>query len=102
MAKDSILNWQTIDVASLSPQAQGNHAAYKAAYSAMKDARTKFEQGLNDETDKPTGTRLVFGYNFGKLSIALAPDDAKPKAAAKPTLSLAAWAAAQRDSGRGS
>lgn len=35
----------------------------------------------------PDGKRLVFGYNFGKLSVALVDDDAKPSTA-KGTTSL--------------
>lgn len=81
MAKfETKLDWVQVDVASLSTEHQAAYADYKAAYADMKLARQAFEQGM--QTNAPKGKRLVFGYNFGKLSVAL--DDAKdaPKAKA--------------------
>ncbi len=44
---------------------------------------------MREDNDAGKGSKLVFGYNFGKLSIAIVPDTDKPKATAKPKLSLA-------------
>lgn len=74
------LEWIEIDPSSLAPEYRQAYEAYKAAYRAAKEARNAFEQSM--QTEAPSGKRLVFGYNFGKLSMAL--DDAKdaPKAKA--------------------
>lgn len=81
MAKtDSNLVWSTIDPETLDTQSRKLYAAYKAAREAAKDAKDAFEESVRDRADVPKGKRLVFGYNFGKLSAALANDDSKPKA----------------------
>ena len=98
MAKaKSELTWSEIDPASL-PQAQADlYAAYKQAYRAMKEAREAFETSL--QSGAPHGMRIVCGYNFGKLSLALAPAEEKP-ARAKASGSLADFLASQQASGR--
>lgn len=88
MAKTpSTLNWQTIDPATLSVPLQKQYARYKDAYREMKAERDAFEAAMREAAPTPQGMKLAIGYNFGKLSVALAPDDAKP-ATAKGTLSL--------------
>lgn len=86
-------NWQELDVASLDDQAAANYAGYKAAYRLMKEARLAFEVGLEAQAKResviPTGFRMVFGYNFGKLSVAIVADDRKPEKAPKRVLTLA-------------
>lgn len=80
MAKQEA-NWVNIDVDSLPLDTKDAYAAYKAAYLAMKNARGKFEERM--ASDIPQGQRMIFGYNFGKLSVAVVEDDrkaAKPKA----------------------
>ena len=77
--------WQEIDPASL-PEAQSTlYVKYKNAYVLAKVARDAFEASFAPAA--PAGKRFVFGYNFGKLSMALVEDDRKP-AQAKATLSL--------------
>jgi len=89
------LTWTEIDPASL-PEEQGAlYAEYKQAYAAMKAARAAFEQSF--QAAAPKGKRIVCGYNFGKLSIALADDVAKPKQASG---TLAEWMAQQARAGR--
>lgn len=89
MAKSaSTANWQTIDITTLPTAIAKQYANYKSAYAEMKAEREAFETALRDVLPTPAGQRLVFGYNFGKLSIAIVADDAKPKAASS-AISLA-------------
>lgn len=74
-------NWVNIDVDTLPNEIKQAHASYKRAYAMMKEARTFFEEQM--AKDIPQGQRMIFGYNFGKLSVAVVEDDrkvAKPKA----------------------
>ncbi len=95
-ATKSTLVWSEIDPASLSEKQQEAYADYKAAYAVMKQHRVAFEQSM--QVHAPAGSRIVCGYNFGKLSVALAPDDAKPVKQAKG--SLADFIASQQAGGR--
>ncbi len=90
MAKrESTLTWTEIDPASLPQEQAGLYAEYKARYAAMKAARAAFEASF--QSAAPKGKRVVCGYNFGKLSIALADAEvAKPKQASG---TLAEWMA---------
>ena len=94
MAKQE-LDWTNINVDSLDQEHQDNYAAYKAAYALMKEAKTEFENTMNAKAGLPQGKRLFFGYNFGKLSLAIGNDDAKPQA--KGTPSLAQFLASNAD-----
>lgn len=93
------LIWTEIDPTTLPDVVQKAYADYKAAYREMKECRMLFEAELNEAANPPAGKRIVCGYNFGKLSIALgdAKDERKP-AAAKGT--LADFLAGQVASGR--
>lgn len=74
-------NWVNIDTDSLSVELKNAYAEYKGQYQAMKKARQYFEDQMGK--DIPAGQRMIFGYNFGKLSVAIVEDDrkvAKPKA----------------------
>lgn len=97
MAKfETKLDWTQVDVNTLDQADRASYEAYKAAYRAMKEAREAFESGM--QANAPQGMRLVFGYNFGKLSIAL--DAAKDALKAKSgTQSLASFLAGQVSSG---
>jgi hypothetical protein len=92
------LTWAEIDPATLPETVQKAYEAYKAAYREMKECRMLFEAELNEAADPPKGKRVVCGYNFGKLSIALADAKEAPKAASKGT--LADFLAGQMASGR--
>lgn len=81
MAK-SELSWNNVDVTTLPADVRKAYDAYKASYAAMKDARNAFEKLAASKVDAPKGHRVVFAYNFGKLSVALAPIDDKPAKAA--------------------
>ena len=95
----SDLAWTEINPDSLSLLLATKYQAYKAAYAAMKEARQGFEEAMNDAAGLPEGKRVVCGYNFGKLSVAVADDDRKPaKVQVKGT--LADFLASQADAGR--
>lgn len=82
------LAWKQIDVASLGAEAIKLWEAKRAKDAEAKAMREAFEQHVNALVTVPAGKRLVMGYRFGKLSVAL--DDAKaaaPKAGTK-TLTL--------------
>ena len=93
MAKSpSTANWQTIDPETLPAPVAKQYLRYKETYKEMKADRDAFEQAMRDLAPTPDGKRLVFGYNFGKLSIAAVDDTAKP-ASTKGALSLSAFLA---------
>ena len=99
MAKhETTLEWTTIDPASLSKGQQDKYAAYKEGYRLMKAARVAFEEAMQE--DVPQGQRIVCGYNFGKLSVAMTADDRKPVAKAKAVGCLADFIAESLASGR--
>ena len=99
MATKSTLTWTEIDPASLPDVVKIAYDDYKEQYRRMKHCREVFEQHLNESVSPPEGKRIVCGYNFGKLSIALADDDRKP-VKAKATGSLADFLASAQASGR--
>lgn len=101
MAKQpSTLNWQTIDPATLSVPQQKQYARYQESYRETKAEREAFEQSVRSDANVPQGFKLAIGYNFGKLSFALAPDDGKATSSAKPALSLSAFLAGQAAQGK--
>lgn len=90
------LAWTEIDPASLPEHVKMAYDAYKVSYRAMKEARVAFEDTL--QPGAPVGKRIVCGYNFGKLSVALA--DAEVAKAKATTGDLAAFLAMAQSSGR--
>lgn len=70
--------WSELNVDSLEAGDLANYESYKILYRQMKVAREAFEQGL--QRLAPEGERLIFGYNFGKLSVAIVEATDKPKA----------------------
>lgn len=87
-------DWITIDPATLADNQGELYAQYKACYRAMKAAREAFENAMQEGVSE--GERMVCGYNFGKLSIAIVPDERKPAPAAKNVTSLAAYLAQRK------
>lgn len=84
-----------IDVSKLSAQQQKDYQDYKAAYAMMKEAKDRFEGGMNAAYGLPKdGKELVFNYRFGKLSIAIG-EASQPKAQAKGKVNLAEFLASQ-------
>src|SRR5438128_1603009 len=92
--------WTTVDVETLPEALLLKHKNYKAAYSAMKACRKEFEDAISAAIAPSSGKRVIFGYNFGKLSVAVvdAAPDRKPASAG--IQSLADWIASQRATGR--
>jgi hypothetical protein len=93
-------SWVNIDAATLAPELFEAYIAYKNAYKVMKDARVAFEQSMGEAAELPGDKRMIFGYMYGKLSVAIVDNDkpvAKPKVA---SLSLAQFLAAQQQAGR--
>lgn len=77
MAKpdSSTADWRTIDAESLPTDIRSAYDAYKSANRLAQAAREFFEQQFTDAIPVPAGSRIAFGYRFGKLSIAVIPDD---------------------------
>jgi hypothetical protein len=107
MAKE---DWRTIDRDALiqavgetdGAMAWAQYEASKEAYRAYKAKRDAFESVMQRAfSDKlPNGYEIKFGYNFGKLSIAVGPvteRKATPKAESE---SLGDWLQAQAASGQ--
>ncbi len=86
MATQSTLSWIEIDLDELDAQTKELYANYKACYAAMKSARKAFEESAAIDLGTPAGKEWKFGYNYGKLSAALAPVEVK--AVKKPRMSL--------------
>jgi hypothetical protein len=96
--------WIVIDPTTLSQGCEAAYQSYKAMYKAMKEQRAAFEQLMNEEAQSemqvPKGKRLVFGYNFGKLSVAVVDDERKPAAKANAPQSLSSYLAGMTQKGR--
>lgn len=92
--------WTTVDVATLPADLAAAHAAYKVSYTAMKDARNAFETAMSTAIAPPTGKRVIFGYNFGKLSVAIVDGEVAKAKPAASTQSLSDWIASQRNANR--
>lgn len=93
------LDYTNIDVSSLSEEHRVAFQAYKDAYNYAKELKATFEAGMRRDAGLPQGQMLFFGYNFGKLALAIGIDDTTPKAAAKSQPTLAAFLASQQASG---
>ena len=77
------LEWTQLDPASLSPTLRAKYDAYKDAARHAESLRKTFEASMTNAIDPMDGEKVVFGYRFGKLSLAIAPADKprKPSAA---------------------
>jgi hypothetical protein len=73
MATESTLTWTEIEVDTLDEGQQLAYAEYKDAQRKAAKLRAEFEAMM--QAGVPEGQRMVFGYRFGKLSVALAPKD---------------------------
>ena len=91
--------WIEIDPATLPESVRKDYEAYKEEYRLAKIAREAFEEGLRAQANVPEGKKLVFGYNFGKLSVAIVDDDGRRKSAGKSAVSLSAFMKSQESAG---
>jgi hypothetical protein len=92
--------WIEIDPTTLDAAAAKEYKGYKDMYAAMKAQRTAFEEAMSEAIAPPAGKRVVFGYNFGKLSVAVVDDDRKAKAATPTKLSLSDFMAMTAQQGK--
>lgn len=88
-------DWQTLDATKLPDDLLAAYELYTEAALAAREAKKHFEDSMSKAATLPKGKRLIFGYRFGKLSIAIvdAADKPAPKPAA-PKQSLSEWLAA--------
>lgn len=91
--------WIEIDAEGLDREGAKLYRELKAAQKAAREAKEAFEEYVREGADVPKGKKLVFAYNFGKLSCAIVDDDGKAKAS-KPKQSLAEYLAAMKAAGR--
>lgn len=91
MAKiEAKADWHNVDIDSLPKTIRDEYDAYKRSYAEMKAAREAFESAMRTAlaSATPAGKRLAFGYNFGKLSLAIV-DAAPAKSPSAKAISLA-------------
>ena len=100
MAKDNSAVWSEINPDTLPAEIGQAYALYKEMYREMKAQRTQFETMLAKQASLPEGKRAIFGYNFGKLSVAIVDDDRKVAKATPAKQSLADFIASQAQAGR--
>lgn len=101
MAKERTqAEWREIDPATLTGDIAKAYNQYKEAYRIAKGNKDRFEAAMSAQAGlERNGLKLIFSYNFGKLSIAVVPND-KPKAVKPATQSLSEWLTAQAQSGK--
>lgn len=77
------LEWTQLDPSTLSPELCAKYDAYRDAARDAAALREAFERAMTVAIDPLEGEKVVFGYRFGKLSLAIAPADKprKPSAA---------------------
>jgi len=75
---DAKPDWTQLDPDTLSPELRKAYDDYKAANKAAHTMRNVFEAMMTNAIDPLDTEKVIFGYNFGKLSIAIVPAD-KPK-----------------------
>lgn len=101
MATHSELKWITVDVSKISGELQAAYAGMKALYRQYAAAKAEFESAMQAAYgDKlPADKELKFGYNFGKLSIAIGPARERKAKRTQETASLGDWLEAQVQGG---
>ena len=75
---DAKPDWTQLDPDTLSPDLRKAYDDYKAAAKAAHTMRQVFEAMMTNAIDPLDNEKVIFGYNFGKLSLAIVPAD-KPK-----------------------
>ena len=101
-SEKSELQWANVEIEQLNAELQRAYRESKEAYRAYKIARDQFE-GMMQEVYSGSiaeGTELKFGYNFGKLSVAIGPKTQRKAKSEAPKQTLAEFLAAQASDGR--
>ena len=77
------LEWTQLDPSTLSPDLRKAYDTYRDAARHANALREAFERAMTTAIDPLDSEKVVFGYRFGKLSLAIAPADRprKPSAA---------------------
>jgi len=70
-ARNPDLVWQELNQDTLQPESAKAYRAYKAKYAEAKALKTTFEECMIKAAELPATHTLRFGYNFGKLSVAV-------------------------------
>lgn len=91
--------WTQIDAGTLTAVQQAAYTYYRELRRQAAAARDAFEATMQEGV--PEGERMVFGYNFGKLSVAIVPDERKAMAPKVKAQSLTDYLAARRANGLG-
>lgn len=102
-SEKSELQWCNVNIDSeLSDDCRELYDASKEAYKAYKAARGAFEDAMQTSfgASLPDSQELKFGYNFGKLSVAIGPKTQRKSKSEAPKQTLAEFLAAQAESGR--
>lgn len=85
---DTPADWRNVDTDTLTDELQAHYELYREANRQAQSAREAFERAFMTAVPCPRGQRLAFGYRFGKLSIAVIPDDRKASPTTKGAFSL--------------
>ena len=95
-------DWREVDPSTLPDDIEAAYREMKAVYRDYAQRKQAFEALMQEHHANvlPSGKELKFGYNFGKLSIAIGPArERKPKREAKTEQSLSDWLQAQAANG---
>lgn len=82
-ARNPDLTWQEINPDTLQPEAAKAYRAYKAQYARAAELRDAFQKEMLRIAELPATHTLRFGYNFGKLSVAVDKADTGNKVSKK-------------------
>lgn len=82
-------DWREVSPDTLPTETRRLYDEYKEAQRFAASQREAFESAMSDIAALPSGSRLAFGYRFGKLSIAVIPDDKPAKRPVAAPASLA-------------
>ena len=70
---DAKPDWTQLDPDTLSADLRKAYDDYKAANKAAQTMRNVFEAMMTNAIDPLDTEKVIFGYNFGKLSLAIVP-----------------------------
>jgi len=87
--KTDSLSWRNIDPATLPTGLSALYEDYKTAQRIAAQARDAFESAFTEIAAVPTSQTMLFGYRFGKLSIAISDEPRKAKSTAPAALDFA-------------
>jgi len=88
-AKTDSLSWRNIDPNTLPTGLSALYEEYKATQRIAAAARDAFESAFTEMAEVPASQTMLFGYRFGKLSIAISDEPRKAKSTAPAALDFA-------------